>query len=96
MSSENQKKMPMKDAFEKMMKTFQAETGIAFANINSLFNAQMQDMVMNFANMRTELESTKNKATALAAEKDQLIIEIEELKRLYKHPEKITPEPTSN
>lgn len=102
MSSENQtkKKISMNDAFKTMVKNFQGETGIVMGNLNSLYNAQMQDIMINYANLRAELDSTKNKATSLAAEKDQLIKEVEELKRLLRKEEetfaKTEREPTTN
>jgi len=86
LSQNNSKKMPMKEAFANMVKNFQAETGIVMGNLNSLYNAQMQDMIINFANLRAELDATKNKAESLTKEKEELLLQIEELKK------KITPE----
>lgn len=86
MSNENSKKMPLKDAFAGMVKNFQAETGICMGNLVSLYNAQLNDIVINFANMRAELDATKNKCISLAKEKEDLLAQIEELKK------KITPE----
>lgn len=73
--------MPMKEAFANMVKNFQAETGIVMGNLNALYNAQMQDMIINFANLRAELDATKNKAEELAKTNESLLIQIEELKK---------------
>ncbi len=91
MSNEKRTKKPMtsKEFFGQMQKTFQAETGIAIANLNALYNAQLEDLMINFANIRAELESTKNKATSLAEENKNLKEKI----TLLKNPGTLTPIP---
>lgn len=92
MSKENQtkKKMSSKEFFNNMVKDFQAETGIAMGNLNSLYNAQLQDVITNFANMQTQLNASNNKIVEQAA----IIETLKKQLGMPSTPEKI-PETTS-
>ena len=62
------KKISSKDFFNNMVRQFQSETGIVMGNLNSLYNAQLQDIVSNFANMQAQLNAANNKVTEQDAE----------------------------
>ena len=69
---EVKKKMTSKEFFNGLVKQFQAETGIVMGNLNSLYNAQLQDIVQNFANMQAQLNAANNKVVEQAKEIEQL------------------------
>jgi len=83
------KKMSSKEFFDGLVRQFQSESGIAMGNLNSLYNAQLQDIVTNFANMQAQLNASNNKAIELAAE-------IVTLKELLKSAQISIPEPKQN